>query len=206
MNFYDDSDEKTHVKDTLFSHVGAVIVGLCIGAIATYGMLEPSINHLKAHLAAEQQARIETLMQKPACGETSAPGVTGNVCSPQQQRIDELTGELSRVEKQNVQLIQRAVEQGKSEAEQLNVATVLYEPAAPTAASVTFTVAGRAVALPGIQKMQPRWYVPGKVTPILYGGQTYGPNGAENQYIWVDAQGNHAGPFPARMFVESAPQ
>lgn len=193
MKNYHDDIETPPLRESFYGHLGAVLVGLCIGAIATYAMISPSVDRMKKtldsaeqNLVAEQQARLAMVMK---CGPQQS--------SADQFRIQELTEELAQADKNLVAEGQQLAESRAAvsrDAENANIATVLYEPA-PSTASVTLTVAGRAVALPGVKKMQPRWYVPGKVTPIVYGSPD-----VENQFIWVDAAGHHAGPFPARTY------
>lgn len=124
--------------------------------------------------------------------------------SAQQERIDELTTELARVEKTAVQLKDEnatlaadkeriARQAAEMIAVNANVATVLYEsaPIDPRLAAVqtVLTLAGHPLPLPNVAGMRPRWFIPARVQPTVYGD----PRGT--QLLYVDAAGNHQGPF-----------
>jgi len=193
-------------RESLFSHVGGVFVGFCIGALAAYGVISPSVDRLKA-AAENAEYRASDLGEKLlAC--TASKSSTSR-----EMRIDELTTELARVEKEKAALAadkERLARQAgeliaanapavRAAYENANVATVLYEPPPPsslqTVAQAALIIAGKNIAIPAMGNMRPRWYIPGKVTPILYGAPS-----AQDQFIWVDAAGNHAGPFPAKVY------
>lgn len=84
--------------------------------------------------------------------------------------------------------------------ELLSEATVLFEPAPVDprlqAVQTILTLAGHPVPLPMISGMRPRWFIPAKIKPTVYGD----PRGM--QLIYVDAQGHKQGPFAPEILPQ----
>lgn len=182
-----------YVKDGLASHAGAVVMGVIVGALSCYLMIFPSAGRIKQ--TAEKS--------NAACTPVSS--------SAAQERIDELTEELSRVKKQYAQFVDTGNARGDQELiERAAALQQAADSAMASAADTTITVlyeqdpriagleavlpaAGAKIPLMRFVGMGPRWIIPAKVHPIIYNAAGGGFIGV--QYTYVDANGNQQGPF-----------
>jgi hypothetical protein len=127
--------------------------------------------------------------------------------SVQDEHLTSCRQQLDLEEKRNVTLaagerglLENYTKTAASQRELLSTATVLYEPAAQSqaplaaAAQLIATFAGH--PLPAVSGMVPRWYIPARVRPTVYGD----PRGMVLMY--VDAQGRKEGPFAPEILPQ----
>jgi hypothetical protein len=125
----------------------------------------------------------------------------------QDEHLTSCRQQLDLEEKRNVTLaagerglLENYTKTAASQRELLSTATVLYEPAAQSqaplaaAAQLIATFAGH--PLPAVSGMVPRWYIPARVRPTVYGD----PRGMV--LVYVDAQGRKEGPFAPEILPQ----
>jgi len=165
--------------------VFAIAGGMILGAAMMYLAMHTAMSAKIAGNDAEVKRQVDLILEHaPKCAATQPASDAAR------QHIDELTAELARAEKENLQLRQSA-------AVAQSVATVLYEPnpVDPRIAAIQTVLTLTGHPLPGIPGMRPRWFVPGKVQPIEYPAAGETSVDMHYQLIYVDATGRHEGPF-----------
>lgn len=142
------------------------IVGLLTGALIIFLVIRPSVDRI-VETAREAQIR----------------------CSA----VDEENRQLHVALDDNRVAGDVLIQQNKTLKEQANEhfseATVLYEPLPAKSDMISSVAMLLGHPVPVVQGMAPRWFIPAKVKPIVYGD----PRGM--QLVYVDAQGRKEGPF-----------
>jgi hypothetical protein len=126
--------------------------------------------------------------------------------SQHQAQIAALNQQIDLLQKRNTTLAAEARSlldaNGKlqgAQREELSSATILYEP---SSTSAPLTAAAQLVAmvsghpLPAVAGYVPRWYIPARVKPTVYGD----PRGMV--LVYVDAQGRREGPFAPEILPQ----
>ena len=119
---------------------------------------------------------------------------------------DGLAADKDRLAHQTAQLILSNARELGAARELTSEATVLYESAPPAlllrdprlqAVQAIFTIAGHPLPFGALGGKVPRWFIPARVVPTVYGD----PSGT--QLLYVDAQGNKQGPFAPQVLTHS---
>lgn len=146
--------------------------GFIFGMLITFALIKPSMDRLAVQ--AQQ---------------------THDECAKLQDENAKLRGESNQIviaaqaiAKQNAELRQRNTEA-------FSEATVLYEPV-PQNGAITILSSLMGHPLPVVAGMQPRWFIPAKVKPIVYGD----PHGM--QLIYIDGDGRKEGPFAPEILPQ----
>jgi hypothetical protein len=189
-----------------------LLLGAFIGAAGTSTYFFFSVIKTDAKIEDEQRQTIVRLLNALGAAQENAsiqhpdqgsPKLEQSLASCRTER-DALAADKDRLAHQTAELILSDARELGTARELTSEATVLYESAPPAlllrdprlqAVQAIFTIAGHPLPFGALGGKVPRWFIPARVVPTVYGD----PSGT--QLLYVDAQGNKQGPFAPQVLA-----